>query len=307
MPDLAIIGTGIAGASASIYAKRAGLEFFLFDPQGVGGQLLFMEAVDNYPGLEVGVRGADLAQKLHETLEVLGIETTKERIINISMLKNGVQLDSDNANYKVKSVIIATGAAFKKLDVEGEESFLGRGVSYCAICDGFFFRQKDVAVVGGGNTAVEEALYLSNICEKVYLIHRGKRLRSIEYLQKKLSTKKNVEILFNTEVRKVQGTELMEHITIKNTHEQKISTLDVQGIFISIGVKPSTEILKDVISLDNHGFILTNEEMQTSSDRIWACGDCRRRPLRQLITAASEGAIAALNVYRYIKGSYISA
>jgi len=307
LKELAIVGTGIAGVSASIYAKRAGLDFFLFDHQIVGGQLLLMEAVDNYPGLEVGTRGADLAEKLNLSLEVLGIKQIKEKITKVEIVDNHVQLDSHNSKYSVKSLIVATGASFKKLGVEGEDDFLGKGVSYCAICDGFFFRNKEVAVVGGGNTAAEEALYLSNICKKVYLIHRGHRLRAIEYLQKKLLEKENIHILFNTQVRNISGKDLMERITIEDTHHQQERPLQVQGIFVSIGVRPSTEIFRDVVAMDEHGFILTNEEMRTSADQIWACGDCRKRPLRQLVTAASEGAIASLSVYHYIKGSYISA
>jgi thioredoxin reductase (NADPH) len=305
--DLAIIGAGLAGVSAAVYAKRAGLDFFLFEPRLVGGQLAFIERIDNYVGLGVGSKGRDFKALLEKTLKDLEIDIIPEEIKKIEIEKNQIRLISESSNYIAHGTIVASGASFKKLGLKDEDDFTGKGISYCAICDGLFFKNKDVAVVGGGNTAVEEALYLSDICRKVYLIHRREQLRAIDYLQKELSKKNNVETIFNSEVRKLNGKECLESIAIENSQNNKTTALNISGLFIAIGVKPQTEIFKGMLTMDEAGFILTNEEMRTSCDFIWAAGDCRKRPLRQLITAASEGAIAAIAAYKYLKGGYISA
>ncbi|MFA5271464.1 MAG: FAD-dependent oxidoreductase [Candidatus Omnitrophota bacterium] len=305
--SLAIIGSGIAGVSAAVYAKRAGLDFTLFEPGPVGGQLLLMESVDNYAGVKVGTKGYELAKTLSDALSELDIEITREEIIKFEAFGKEIVIHSQENNFSFQSAIIATGASFKKLKIEGEERLTGKGVSYCAICDGFFFRNKTVAVVGGGNSAVEEALYLSNICSKVYLIHRRGELRAIDYLQKELFNKKNVEVIFNASIKEFKGNDLLEAITIKNINTNEDKSIPLNGLFIAIGVKPNTEFLKNAISLDNLGFVLTDQEMKTNHDFIFAVGDCRKRPLRQLVTAAAEGSIAALSAYKYLKGGYVSA
>jgi len=305
--DLAIIGGGIAGVSASVYAKRAGLDFCLFEPKVIGGQLLLMETVDNYTGVSLGTKARNLASQLAATLKELNIEVIPEEISEFEVSEKQIKLKTSEAPLTAKSAIIATGASFKKLNLGREEELTGRGVSYCAICDGFFFKNKTVAVVGGGNTAVEEAIYLSNICSKVYLIHRRNELRAIDYLQKELLHKSNVEIIFDTVIEELNGIDLLTGANIKNTATGKTDTLSLNGLFIAIGVKPNTEIFKNIISLDETGFVLTDEEMKTNCNFVWAAGDCRKRPLRQLVTASSEGAIAAVSAYKYLKGGYISA
>ena len=304
--DLAIIGSGIAGVSAAVYAKRAGLDFILFEPGLIGGQLLFMEEVENYVGTDIGINGSAFAQSLSANLKALDISPIKEKITSVKAESEGVIVNSDKASYNVKAVIIATGAAFKKLGIAGEDNLTGKGVSYCAICDGFFFRNKEVAVVGGGNSALEEALYLANICSKVYLIHRRDKFRALEYLQKRVFDKDNIEVVFNSVVKEVKGDEVLEQLVIENTENKGTSSLDVKGLFVAIGIKPATDVFEGLIDTEG-GFILTDESMQTSHKAIWSAGDCRKRPLRQLITAASEGAIAAVSAYKYLKGTYISA
>lgn len=289
-----------------MYAKRAGLGFFMFDSMAVGGQLLFMENVDNYPGAKIGVKGKELADVLSESLKELNIEVKQDRIIKVEADKKEIKLYSQDSLYPVKGLVIAAGAAFRKLNVKGEEEFLGRGVSYCAVCDGFFFRNKVVGVAGGGNSAVEEALYLSNICGKVYLIHRRDKLRALDYLQKELSSRDNIEIIFDSVVSEVKGEEFLKEIVIENVKSKKKDTLELQGLFVAVGVEPATELIKGIVKTDEGGFIITDEEMKTSCDFIWAAGDCRKRPLRQLITAASEGALAAISAYKCLKGHYIS-
>jgi len=305
--DLAIIGGGIAGVSAAIYAKRAGLNFYLFEPKVIGGQLLLMETVDNYTGISLGTKAKNLASQLAGTLKELEIEVVSEEISEFEISGKQIKLHTSGGLLTAKAAIIATGASFKKLGILREEELTGKGVSYCAICDGFFFKNKTVAVVGGGNTAVEEAIYLANLCSKVYLIHRRKDLRAIEYLQKELFSKKNIEIFFDTVIEELNGTDFLAGINIKNTATGKSSALQLNGLFVAIGVAPNTQIFKGVVSLDGGDFIVTDEEMKTNCNFIWAAGDCRKRPLRQLVTAASEGAISAVSAYKYLKGGYISA
>ncbi|MCK9614417.1 MAG: FAD-dependent oxidoreductase [Candidatus Omnitrophica bacterium] len=305
--DLAIIGGGIAGVSAAIYAKRAGLNFCLFEPKAIGGQLLLMETVDNYTGISLGTKAINLATQLEDTIKELQIEVIPEEISKFEISGKQINLTTSENSFVVNAAIITTGASFKKLGASREEELTGRGVSYCAICDGFFFKNKTVAVVGGGNSAVEEALYLSNICSKVYLIHRRKELRAIEYLQKELLRKSNVEIIFDTVIEELKGADCLTGAGIKNTITGVSGTLSLNGLFVAIGVNPNTQAFKDAISLDESGFITTDEEMKTNHNFVWAAGDCRKRPLRQLVTASSEGAISAVSAYKYLKGGYISA
>lgn len=304
--ELAIIGAGISGVSAAVYARRCGLDFLLFEAKAVGGQLLFMENIDNYIGIKLGTKGRDMAGELTETLANLNITVTNEEIIKAEIEKDILKLYTKDYAYAVKAGIIATGASFKKLGLKEESEFLGKGVSYCAVCDGFFFKGKDVAVVGGGNTAVEEALYLSDIARRVILIHRRDQLRALDYLQKKLFEKDNVEVMFNSVIKEIKGLKFLEKIVIENTKNNQKRLLNVEGLFIAIGIEPNTKIFSNLISRDKEGFIISDEEMKTSCDYIWAAGDCRKRPLKQLITAASEGAIAALSAYKYLRSHYIS-
>lgn len=304
--ELAIIGAGISGVSAAVYARRCGLDFLLFEAKAVGGQLLFMENIDNYIGIKLGTKGRDMAGELTETLANLNITVTNEEIIKAEIEKDILKLYTKDYAYAVKAAIIATGASFKKLGLKEESEFLGKGVSYCAVCDGFFFKGKDVAVVGGGNTAVEEALYLSDIARRVILIHRRDQLRALDYLQKKLFEKDNVEVMFNSVIKEIKGLKFLEKVVIENTKNNQKRLLNVEGLFIAIGIEPNTKIFSNLISRDKEGFIISDEEMKTSCDYIWAAGDCRKRPLKQLITAASEGAIAALSAYKYLRSHYIS-
>jgi len=303
--ELAIIGAGIAGVSAAVYARRAGLEFSIFETGGIGGQLLLMEGIDNYIGLKIGSKGRELAENLVKTLEDLEINITNQEILKVEVEEKKVILHTQNSIYSAKGVIVATGAKFAKLGFKGEDKFLGKGVSYCAVCDGFFFRNKDVVVVGGGNTAVEEALYLAEIANKVTLIHRRGELRAMEYLKKQLFAKDNIEIIFDSVVKEAKGDDFLKEIVIEGVKDGENKTVTTSGLFVAIGINPNTGIFRD-ITLDEKGFIITSEEMQSSTNFIWACGDCRVRPLKQLITAASEGAIAALSAYKYFKGHYIS-
>lgn len=304
--ELAIIGAGIAGVSAAVYAKRAGLDVVVFEPKVIGGQLLLMETVDNYTGVALGTKGRELAALLTNTLSQFNIEIIREEVIKFEPAKDQIKLHTADSLFSAKTSILATGASFKTLGLSKEKEFTGKGISYCAVCDGFFFKNKTVAVVGGGNTAVEEALYLSNICSKVYVIHRRNQLRAVEYLQKELHGKKNVTVVFDSIVDEIKGEDFLSELVLKNVNTGNKTKLSLSGLFVAVGVKANTEIFKNIISLNEAGFILTDEEMKTSCVATWAAGDCRKRPLRQLVTASAEGAMAAVSVYKYLKGGYIS-
>jgi len=303
--DLAIIGAGIAGVSCAVYAKRAGLNFIMFEKNAVGGQILFINRIDNYIGLE-SIDGISFVEKLSNTLKNLNIEPISQEVIGINKERDCIKIFTKENTYISKTLVIATGASFKRLMLEGEEKFIGKGISYCAVCDGYFFKNKIVAVVGGGNTAVEEALYLSSISKKVILIHRKDTLKAMDYLKDMLFKKNNIEIKYNTVVKKLIGKDFLENIVLENLKEKKEYNLKINGLFIAIGMSPNTFIFKDIVNLDEYGFIITDEYMKTSCDFIWAVGDCRKRQLRQLITSASEGAISAISVYKYLRGDYIS-
>ena len=303
--ELGIIGGGIAGISCALYAKRSGITPVIFEKSSLGGQLMFIDRIDNYPGLKLGTKGSELLKALTAAVNGLGIEV-KEEAGKISLEDNRIVVSIQGNSYFLSSLVIASGASFGKLGIEGEKDFSGRGVSWCAVCDGYFFKNKEVVVIGGGNTAAEEAIYLSSICKKVYLIHRRDKLRALDYLQKEILEKDNLEVFYNTTVKQIKGKEFVEEIVLGNVVDKKESAFSVSGVFIATGIKPNTDIVKDIIDIDDGGFIITDAAMKTSVDSIYSCGDCRKRQLRQLITAASEGAIAALSAYRYLKGGYIS-
>lgn len=306
--EVAIIGGGIAGISASIYAQRAGLKLQLFEKTALGGQLMYIDRIDNYTGLPPATRAETLVNNLKKTLKELDINPIYEEIKNVEMKEKRFYLHSEsNDLYVCQTLIIATGATFKRLGISGEDKFLGKGVSYCAVCDGFFFKGKDVAVVGGGNTAVEEAIYLSSICRKVYLIHRRNRLRAVEKLQKEVFKLKNIEIIWNTEIKEIKGKEYLEELVLVNSQKGETISFPVNGLFIAVGIEPNTYPFKELLTLNKQGFIVTDDDLMTSLEGAFACGDCRQRALRQLVTAASEGARAAMGAYRYLKGDYISA
>lgn len=303
--DLAVIGGGIAGMSAGIYARRAGLSFELFEGNMLGGQLLYVGHVENYVGIPYA-QGVDILRGLEKSLKDLRIDPVYEEVRGIVPGKDLIDLVAGRVTYRAKSLILATGSSLRKLDIDKEGEFLGKGISYCAVCDGFFFKNKKVAVVGGGNTACEEALYLSDICDRVYLIHRRDTLRAVDYLQKRIKNKDNIEVVWNSRVKDIGGDNLLERVIIEDVNTAGETRLAVNGLFIAIGVKPNTDMFKKIVECDREGFIVTDESLRSSREGVFACGDCRRRPLRQLITAAGEGAIAAMSVYRYLKGGYIS-
>ena len=301
MYDVVIIGGGAAGLSAAIYAKRALLEVLLIDKSVLnGGQIINTNEVDNYLGFS-SIGGMELAMAFVNHADSFGIKKLIGEVKEINT-KDSFKLITmnDGTLIETKTIILATGASYRKLNVSGEDEYRGRGVSYCATCDGAFFRDKDVAVVGGGDVALEDCIYLSKICNKIYLINRRKELRGSKHLQEKLKDCTNVEFLGDFEVQSISGSTKVESIDIKNNKNGEQKNLLVNGVFIAIGMIPENNLVKDLVELDDNGYVVAGEDTVTSDKSIFAVGDVRTKPLRQIITAAADGAVAITSVEKYL-------
>lgn len=297
--DLIIIGSGPAGLSAAIYGKRAGLELLVIEKNYMsGGQILNTYEVDNYLGLP-GMNGFDMGMQFREHADKLGVEHAEGEVIG---LEDGSikKVITTSGEYEAYAVILATGAVHGHLNVAGEERLTGRGVSYCATCDGAFYRGKTVAVVGGGNVALEDAVYLARFCEKVYLIHRRDEFRGEKILQSQVEALENIEVLFSHTVQEICGEEQVSHLILKDVKSEQEKELQVDGIFIAVGIIPATSWIPDFIKKDEKGYVVANEEGETSAKGIYVAGDIRTKALRQIITAVSDGANAAVNAGAYI-------
>ncbi len=300
-----IIGSGAAGLTAAIYAARANLKPIVIEGIQPGGQLTITTDVENYPGYADVVQGPWMMEQMRSQAIKVGARIINDIVVKIELKKNEkiVVLDS-NKSLTADTIIIATGAQAKWLGLESENKYNGRGVSACATCDGFFYRNKEVAVVGGGNTAVEEALYLSNICSKVNLIHRRDALRSEKILQDRLFSKKNINIIWNNEVSEILGDENgVNALKLISTKQNKIEIIKIDGVFIAIGHSPSTKPFKDVLEMDNEGYIIAQKPGTTITnlDGVFAAGDCVDKIYRQAVTAAGMGCMAALDAEKWIQ------
>ncbi|NLJ96792.1 MAG: thioredoxin-disulfide reductase [Clostridiales bacterium] len=299
--DVIIIGSGPAGVTAAIYAQRAELKSIVIEKTGFsGGQIINTYEVDNYPGTP-GISGFDLSAKFREHCERLNTNFVTGEVVKLD-IDNDIKVITldDGSQYRTKTVIIATGGVPRHLDVPGEDKFSGLGVSYCATCDGAFFKNKTVAVVGGGDVAVEDAIFLSRICEKVYVIHRRDEFRANKSSVNKLLSIDNVVVLWDSVVDSIKGTETVESLDIKNVKSEEVSNIEVSGVFIAVGYVPSSDPYKDVVATDERGYIIASENCETNVPGIFAAGDIRTKDLRQIITAASDGANAITAVERYL-------
>ncbi|MFT4004457.1 MAG: thioredoxin-disulfide reductase [Lacrimispora sp.] len=297
--DVVIIGSGAAGLTAAVYGKRAELKMIVIEKEPAsGGQILNTYEVDNYPGLP-GINGYDLGMKFREHAEKLGAEFANDEVLRIESSGEDFHVVGEERIYETKTVIIATGAHHRKLSVVGEEELTGMGVSYCATCDGAFFRNKVAAVVGGGDVAIEDAIFLSRMCKKVYLIHRRDALRGAKTLQTQLFGLENVEIIWGTVVEGIEGGDQVESLTLKNDKTGEISKLAVDGVFIAVGINPQSEAFNSLVEMD-HGYIKAGEDCETNVPGIFAAGDVRTKQLRQISTAVSDGANAITSVERYL-------
>lgn len=291
MYDIIIIGAGPAGMTAALYAARANKKVLILEALNYGGEIINTLNIENYP-VEESISGFDFATKLYNQIINLGVEVKLEKVLSINEEK---QIKTNKNTYTTKSIIIATGLSNRKLDLPLEEELTGKGISYCATCDGAFFKGKDVAVVGGGNTALEDALYLSNICNKVYLIHRKNSFRADAVTIDKVLNQNNIKVLYDSIITKLNGNTNLESIEINNNE-----TLSVKGLFIAIGKIPNLDYLNNLIKTNNEGYIKSNELCHTNIEGIFVAGDIREKSLRQLVTATSDGAIAATEAIKYI-------
>lgn len=302
--DTVIIGAGPAGLSAAIYASRAKLDAVVLEKQPVsGGQIVNTYEVDNYPGLP-GIGGFELGEKLREHAERAGAVFAECEVKEVTDAEDGYLVCTDGENYRTRSVIVATGASHRHLGVPGEEELAGMGVSYCATCDGAFFKNKTVAVVGGGDVAVEDAIFLARACKKVCLIHRRGELRAAKVLQEHLMSLDNVEILWDTVVDSIQGSDMVEGIRIQNVASGERSFLELDGVFIAVGILPAVTGLEGLAQQDAGGYFVAGEDCRTSRKMIYAAGDIRTKALRQIITAAADGANAITSLQEELLQKY---
>lgn len=297
--DVIIIGGGPAGLGAAVYAQRARLDTLLIESAYVsGGQIINTYEVDNYLGLP-GVSGMELAQRFKEHAEQLGIEMLRQEVKSLTANQNIKEIQTDGGQYQAKAIIIATGAHHRLLGIEGEDKLTGMGVSYCATCDGAFFKDKTVAVVGGGDTAAEDAIFLARGCKKVYVVHRRDELRAKKYLQERLLALENVEMKWNAVPEQILGSNQVSGLVIKETASEVRKNLAVDGVFVAVGAEPNSQVVRELVAVDQQGYIIAGEDCATSVPGIFAAGDVRKKQLRQIITAASDGANAVHSVQRY--------
>lgn len=299
--DLAIIGSGPAGLTSAIYAQRALLKTIVIEKNPMsGGQILNTYEVDNYPGLPM-INGFDLGIKMREHADKLGTEFLTASVKKVEKTENGFTVLFDGKEpIEAKTVIIATGAEHVTLGVSGEEELKGMGVSYCATCDGAFFRGKTVAVVGGGDVALEDAIFLARGCEKVYVIHRRDEFRGAKILQQQLLSLPNVEVIWDSVVEKIEGEGVVNNIKVRNIKTEEQSELPVQGVFVAVGNRPDTDMVKDIVDRDEKGYIIGDETGTTSTAGLFVAGDVRTKALRQVVTAASDGANAVYSIEKYL-------
>lgn len=299
--DTLIWGGGPAGLSAGMYASRGAVSTAIIDISMFGGQPSNYLELENYPGF-ARVGGYDLMEKFEEHADMFGVQKfPMQEIVSVDLVSNPKVIVTKDGEFRAKTVIIATGAKPMKLAVKGETEFLGRGVSYCAICDAAFYKDKVVAVVGGGNSAVEEAMYLTKFASKVYLIHRRDELRADKIVQERAFKNDKLEFVWNSVVAEIKGEDLVNTLVIKNTKTDELSELNINGVFPYIGINPNVDQITGQLEQDKAGFIITDETMKTSVDGVYAAGDVRQTPLRQVITAAADGAVAAVYAVKYIE------
>ena len=305
--DLLIIGAGPGGLGAALYARRSGLDFLIVEKNMAGGQIINTDLIENYPGFMDNISGFELAQKLAdhcrsfkiEIMEYYPIGSIDEVQHNVGGKNYRFKCSGEDSVIFARAIIIASGAKPDRLEVKGEAGLIGKGISFCATCDGALYRDMEVAVVGGGDTAVEEALFLTNLAKKVYIIHRRDELRAVDILQRRAKDNKKIEILWSYLIEEFVGGEKLEGIIIKNKKDGTVKQLEVAAVFEYVGWQPNSGIIKHLVDTDEKGFIITDMTMKTSEEGIFAIGDVRTTPFRQVITAVADGAVAAMYVDKY--------
>lgn len=301
MYDLIIIGAGPAGLTACLYALRSKLEVLLIDKFQPGGYLNYIDKLENYPGFPKGVSGMELTERVVKQLKLYNFQFKQEEIKNIKQNTGFLwEVFTKNESFITKAIIMATGSHPVQLGVEGEKKFFGKGVSYCAMCDAPFFKDRDLVVIGGGNAALEEALYLTHFAKSVVVVHRREKLRADAVLQELAHNNKKIKFILNSVCTEINGKDAVEKITLKNA-QGDISEVSCQGVFVFVGMRPQTGFIKGLLETDKGGYIITAKDLATSAQGIYACGDCREVILRQVVTACGEGALAAYSARKYLE------
>ena len=298
--DMIIIGGGPAGYTAALYASRAGLDTLIIEKISAGGQMALTDIIDNYPGFEEGVDGFTLGFKMQQSAERFGAKTHYDEVLSVDFSEDIKKIETTSQTFFAKTVVIATGADPRRLGLKREDEFLGRGIHYCAHCDGRFYKDKTVMVVGGGNSAASDALYLSRMAKKVYVVHRRDTLKATKIYHAPLMEAENVEFLWNSEVTDFKAQERVTGAIVKNNISLTETVIPCDGIFISIGRKPATDFLKDALELDENGYIIADESTKTNIGGVFAAGDVRTKALRQVVTATADGATAVHFAEEYI-------
>ena len=298
--DVIVIGGGPGGLTAALYAARAGLSTLVIEKMSAGGQMTQTMQIDNYPGFEEGVDGFTLGMKMQAQAERFGVEIKLLEVFSARLSEKIKVIETDAGEYQAKVVIVATGADHRHLGLENEEQMLGKGVGYCAACDGMLYRGKTVAVVGGGNSAAADALLLSKICEKVILVHRRDTLRASRIDSEALKNVSNIEFVWNSVVSEIVGNEVLKSIKVKNLETDEEQEIDVNGLFISIGRAPATGVFKGELDMDENGYIIADESTCTNVPGVFAIGDARTKMVRQIVTAMADGAVAVYQAEKYL-------
>jgi len=307
--DVIIIGGGPAGLTAALYTARAGLKTLLLEKIAPGGQAAFAWTIENYPGFPEGIGGPELMERIHKQAEKYGLEIKSGEVVKVNLSSENKCskrewekiINTEKEEYKTTALIVATGTRPRKLEVPGEERLIGKGVSYCATCDGPLFKNRKVVVAGGGNTAVKEALFLSKFAEKITLIHRRDKLRAGKISEERAVSNPKIEFLWKSVVTEILGETEVKGVKVRNLDTGKDLTLEVKGVFVHVGSVPNSRFLKGVVEMDKEGFIITDENMETSVKGIYACGDVRKKLLRQVVTACGEGATAGFVAGQYVR------
>ncbi len=300
MNDVIIIGGGPAGYTAALYSSRAQLDTLVIEKMFSGGQMATTDVMENYPGFEEPIGGSDLALRMEKQARKFGTVVLNDEVLELDLDSDIKKVKTKNNTFESKTIILSMGASPKMLGLPKEEKLRGSGVSYCAVCDGAFFRGKTVAVVGGGDTAAEDALYLARFCPKIYIIHRRDTMRATKLLQNELCCNKKIEFLWDSVVEEIEGQFGVEGLKIKNVKTGEQSSIKVDGLFVAIGLNPNNSVVKDKVKLNKDGYVITDERMRTNIPGVFAAGDLREKYLRQVITAAADGASAAYSAEQYI-------
>jgi len=300
MLDIVIVGAGPAGLTAAIYGARAGLQVAVFEKTVVGGQIISTHNLRNFPGFAEGISGTDFAQALRRQAESFGAQIRSEAVIRLELAGPVKKIVTSEGEYLARTAILAMGANPRKLGIEGEAEFIGNGVSYCATCDGAFFRDMEVCVIGGGDTAMEDAIYLSNLAKKIYLVHRREGFRAQHINVVNARSKPNVEFILDTVAKKILGGMDMEGVLLENTKTGEQQELKVDGCFVAIGREPDGTLIREEVTLDPEGYVVAGEDTQTNLPGVFVAGDLRIKALRQVVTAAADGAMAARKAQEHI-------